>query len=54
MRKSVTLLLALVLAAGCVVKFRGQPLVSLDPSGNVVFTHPETVPMGGTNVISHD
>ena len=52
MKKILLLLGSVLLLSGCVVKFRGQELLGINPDGRILFVHPETL---GTNenVVPH-
>ena len=48
------LLAAALVLGGCSFKFRGQPLVSVNPDGNFLFVHPETINRSNQTVIPHE
>lgn len=53
MKKLLLLLGLVLLLGGCTILFRGQPVLGVDPNGNITYEHPEQPRTNQGPVISH-
>lgn len=52
-KKLILSLSALALLSGCVLKFRGQDVISVNPDGHFFFEHPEYAETNRGPVLAH-